>query len=378
MKYLSVALACLFLLLASPLAAAQPIPQPPSTPGESYILMDAATGRVLAEKNADKRLPPASLTKIMTGYVVYEALADGSIAMEDEVQVSEAAWRMGGSQMFLEVGDSVTVDKLLDGLVVQSGNDAALALAEYVGGSERAFVEQMNFYADELGLENTQFENPEGLNKDSHYSSARDLAILSRAMIRRFPERYQRYAKREFTYNDIRQYNRNDLLYSSDYVDGIKTGYTSEAGYCLAASGERDGTRLISVVMGEPGEDVRESSTRSLLSWGFRFYETHKLYAAGETLQEARIWKGASDRVRLGLAEDLAVTIPRGRYDALQASMSLPGQLVAPASKGEQLGRVTVELEGETIAEAPLVALSDVAAGSFLQRMSDAVLQWFQ
>jgi len=377
MKYLSTLCACLFLLLASPVMA-QPIPKPPSTSGESYILIDAATGKVLAEKNADKRLPAASLTKIMTGYAVYRALADGSITLKDEVEISEAAWRMGGSQMFLEVGDQVTVDKLLDGLVVQSGNDAALALAEYVGGSERAFVEQMNFYADELGLENTHFENPEGLNRKTHYSSARDLAKLSRAMIREYPERYERYSKREFTYNDIRQYNRNDLLYATDYVDGIKTGYTSEAGYCLVTSGVRDGTRLISVVMGEPSPDARESSSRALLSWGHRFYQSHRLYAAGETLKEARIWKGASDRVRLGLSQDLHVTIPKGEYDALEASMTFPGQLVAPAEEGEELGRVTVKLDGEVVAEAPLVALSGVAAGSFFQRMTDAVLQWFE
>lgn len=377
MKYLPALCACLFLFLSLP-AIAQPIPKPPSTSGESYILMEAETGKVLAAKNPDKRLPPASLTKIMTGYAVYRAIEDGSITLEDEVEVSEAAWRMGGSQMFLEVGDRVTVDKLLDGLVVQSGNDAALALAEYVGGSETAFVEQMNFYADELGLDNTRFENPEGLNRETHYSSARDMAELSRVMIRQFPERYERYSKREFTYNDIRQYNRNDLLYATDYVDGIKTGYTSESGYCLAASGERDGTRLISVVMGEPSADARESSSRALLSWGHRFYESHRLYAAGETLKEARIWKGATDQVRLGLSEDLHVTIPKGKYDALEASMTFPGQLVAPADEGEQLGQVTVKLDGEVVAEAPLVALSGVAAGSFFQRMTDAVLQWFE
>ncbi|MFW5969423.1 MAG: D-alanyl-D-alanine carboxypeptidase family protein [Halofilum sp. (in: g-proteobacteria)] len=377
MKYLPALCAALFLFLSLP-AMAQPIPKPPSTSGESYILMEAETGKVLAEKNADKRLPPASLTKIMTGYVVYRALEDGSISLEDEVDVSEAVWRMGGSQMFLEVGDRVSVDKLLDGLVVQSGNDAALALAEYVAGNETAFVEQMNYYAEELGLENTRFENPEGLTRETHYSTARDVAKLSRAMIREFPERYKRYAKREYTYNGIRQYNRNDLLYATDYVDGIKTGYTSKAGYCLAASGERDGTRLISVVMGEPDDNARESSTRALMSWGHRFYKSHRLYAAGETLKEARIWKGASDHVRLGLSEDLHVAIPKGEYDSLEASMTFPGQLVAPAEKGEQLGRVTVKLDGETVAEAPLVALSDVAPGSFFQRTTDTVLQWFE
>ncbi len=377
MKHLRILLACLFLL--APLGAtAQPIPKAPSTPGESHILMEAATGKVLAEKNADKRLGPASLTKIMTGYVVYKALADGSIRLDDEVEVSERAWRMGGSQMFLEVGDVVTVDKLLDGLVVQSGNDAALALAEHTSGSESAFVEQMNYYAEQLGLDNTHFENPEGLTGDTHYSSARDLATVARATIREFPDRYKRYDKRQFSYNGIEQYNRNDLLYSTDYVDGMKTGYTQEAGYCLVASGERDGMRLISVVMGEPSEDVRESSSRSLLSWGYRFYARHKLYAAGDVLKEAPIWKGARDQVRLGLASDLNVVIPQNAYESLEANMTFPGQLVAPAGKGEALGRVTVSLDGETLAEAPLVALDEVPAAGFLQRMADTVLLWFE
>ena len=378
MKFPSVLFASLCLLLATAPVAAQPIPKPPSTAGESYILMDAATGRVLAEKNADKRLAPASLTKIMTGYVVYEALASGSIALDDKVEVSEEAWRMGGSQMFLEVGKQVTVDELLDGLVVQSGNDAALALAEHVGGSKRAFVEQMNHYAEQLGLENSHFQNPEGLSVDGHYSSARDLARLARAVIRRHPDRYKRYAKREFTYNSIRQYNRNDLLYSDPTVDGMKTGYTAEAGYCLVASAKRDGMRLISVVMGEPSEDQRIADSRALLAWGSRFFESHRLYAAGEILKNARIWHGATDQVPLGLNTDLHVTLPKGEYDRLAASMSLPGRLVAPAQKGQQLGQVTVKLEDEVIAEAPLVAMADVGEGSFFQQMSDTVLQWFQ
>ncbi len=371
-------LLCLILLCLTATAAAAPVPKSPSVSGEAHILMAAGTGRVLAAENPDQRMAPASLTKIMTAYVVYKALEDGSIAMSDEVPISEAVWRMGGSQMFLEVDTEVTVDKLLDGLVVQSGNDAALALAEHVGGSEGAFVEQMNHYARELGLENTHFVNAEGMSSEEHYSTARDLATLSRALIREFPKHYERYSKRSFTYNNIQQYNRNDLLWRDAGVDGLKTGYTSDAGYCLAASAERDGMRLISVVMNAPSADKRSADTRSLMTWGFRFYRTHQLYAAGEELKRARIWHGAADEVSLGLEDDLLVTIPRDQYDSLDARMSFPGKLVAPAAAGQQLGAVEVVLDDETIAQAPLVALESVAEGSLFQRMADTVLQWFQ
>lgn len=371
-------LLCLLLACLAATATAAPVPKSPSVSGESHVLMAAGTGRILAADNPDQRMSPASLTKLMTAYVVYEALADGSIALSDEVPISEEVWRMGGSQMFLEVDTKVSVDKLLDGMVVQSGNDAALALAEHVGGSEAAFVEQMNHYAAELGLENTHFVNAEGMSAEEHYSTARDLAKLSRALIRQFPEHYKRYSKRSFTYNNIQQYNRNDLLWRDTGVDGLKTGYTPKAGYCLAASAERDGMRLISVVLNAPSTDKRSADTRSLLSWGFRFYRTHQLYAAGDVLKRARIWNGAADEVPLGLEKDLLVTIPRDQYDALDARMSFPGKLVAPAAAGQQLGSVEVVLGEETIAQAPLVALEPVAEGSLLQRMADTVLQWFQ
>jgi D-alanyl-D-alanine carboxypeptidase (penicillin-binding protein 5/6) len=369
---------CLILLCLTAGATAAPVPKSPSISGESHVLMAAGTGRILAAENPDQRMAPASLTKLMTAYVVYRALDDGSISMSDEVPISEAVWRMGGSQMFLEVDTKVTVDQLLDGLVVQSGNDAALALAEHVGGSERAFVEQMNHYAGELGLENTHFVNSEGMSDQDHYSTARDLAILSRALIEEFPKHYERYSKRSFTYNNIQQYNRNDLLWRDAGVDGLKTGYTGEAGYCLAASAKRDGMRLISIVLNAPSPDKRSADTRSLMSWGFRFFRTHQLYASGEVLKRARIWQGASDEVPLGLENDLLVTIQRDQYDSLDARMSFPGKLVAPAAAGQQLGSVEVVLGEETVAQAPLVALESVAEGSFFQRMTDTVLQWFQ
>lgn len=378
MTRLIVLLTCVLAMAAVTPAAAVPVPKPPSVSAESYVLMEAETGRVLASDEPDKRMAPASLTKIMTAYVVYQALDAGSISLDDEVTISENAWRMGGSQMFLEVGTTATVDELLDGLVVQSGNDAALALAEHVGGSESAFVEQMNHYAERMGLENTHFVNTEGLPVDDHYASARDIARMTRALIRDFPGHYERYSKREFTYNNIRQYNRNELLWSDADVDGVKTGYTADAGYCLVTSSRRDGMRLISVVMGAPSEDRRAADSRSLLAWGFRFYETHRLYAAADVLREARIWKGARDVIPLGLERDLVVIIPTGEYDDLDASMSFPGRLVAPAQKGDALGTVTVTLDGEQVAEAPLVALEAVARGSFLQRAADTVIQWFQ
>lgn len=376
-RIVSVVSLFLFLIATVP-AAAGPIPKAPSISGESYYLLDVRTGRTLAAKNPDQRMAPASLTKMMAAYVVYDALEEGAISLDDEVEISEAAWRMGGSQMFLEVGTVATVNQLLDGLVVQSGNDAAVALAEHTAGSVAAFVEQMNYRAELLGLENSHFENPEGLPAETHYSTARDLARIARAIINDFPQHYERYSKREFTYNNIRQYNRNDLLWSDPSVDGLKTGYTEEAGYCLVASAQRDGMRLVSVVLGAPSEDQRVADSRSLLSWGFRFFETHRLYAGGESLKTARIWKGAQDQVDLGIATDLHVTIPRGEYENLQAELSLPKRIEAPIPEGQQVGTVNVSLDDETVAEVPLITLQPVALGSFFQRMTDTVLQWFE
>lgn len=365
-------------LLAAAAAHAGSVPKAPSISGESYYLMDARTGRALAATNPDERVAPASLTKLMTAYVVYGAIKEGAISLDDEVEISEAAWRMGGSQMFLEVGTTATVDQLLDGLVIQSGNDAAVSLAEHAAGSVPAFVEQMNHAAEQLGLENTHFMNPEGLPEEGHYSTAHDLTIIARAIITQFPERYDRYSKREFTYNNIRQYNRNDLLFSDPSVDGLKTGHTQEAGYCLVASAKRDGMRLISAVLGSPSEDQRVSDSRALLSWGFRFFDTHQLYAAGDVLKTTRIWKGAQDQVDLGTASDLHVTIPRGEYENLQAEVTLPKRIEAPIEANRPVGTISVTLDGETVAEVPLVTLQAVARGSFFQRVTDTVLQWFE
>jgi len=377
MKRLIATLVLAFLTVSAP-AWSMPVPKAPTLSADAYFLMDADTGRVLASENPHQRMAPASLTKMMTAYVVYQAIDSGSISLDDKVKISKKAWKTGGSRMFLEVGTTATVDQLLDGLVVQSGNDAAVALAEHTAGSTSAFVEQMNHYAKQLGLENTHFVNPDGLPTEGHYSTARDLAKIAQAIIEHFPERYKRYSKRDFTYNDIHQYNRNDLLWSDPSVDGVKTGHTAQAGYCLVASARRDGMRLISVVLGSSSEDQRVSDSRALLAWGFRFFETHKLYAAGDVLKEARIWEGAQDQVKLGLDRDLVVTIPKGEYDALDASMSFPGRLVAPASKGQELGTVKVTLKDQQVAQAPLVALEPVARGNFFQRAADTVMEWFE
>ena len=333
---------------------------------------------LLSLDNSDQRMEPASITKIMTSYVVYKEMAKGSIGAEDLVTISEKAWRMGGSRMFIEVGTKVSVHDLLLGLVIQSGNDASVALAEYVAGSEESFADYMNIQARALGMENTHFVNATGLPHEDHYTTAYDVAILSRALIAEFPEHYEMYRQREFTYNDIQQYNRNKLLWRDDTVDGIKTGHTESAGYCLAASAERDGMRLISVVLGSQSENSRAVASRKLLGYGFRFYETHRLYAAGEVLEQPRIWKGASENLPLGLERDLFITIPRGLYAKLQASMNLPGAIEAPVAEGQVVGTVEVRLEDELVSSQPLVALAAVAEGNLLQKARDAVMRYFQ
>lgn len=375
-----IAASLLFLsLFFSPVGASVPVPSPPSIAGEAYYLMEARTGRVLAEHNAEARIPPASLTKIMTAYVVYNALEDDSISLEDQVRVSEAAWRLGGSQMFIEVGTYVTVDELLNGMVVQSGNDASMALAEHVAGSESSFVEIMNTYAQRLGLENTRFANSSGLpSEEAQYTTARDMAMLAQALIREFPQHYTRYSQREFTYNNIRQHNRNELLWRDDSVDGVKTGHTSESGYALVSSAQRDDMRLVSAVLGSPSVQRRADDSAALLSWGFRFFETHRLFAQGRSIEAARIWEGETDTVDLGPAEDVFVTVPRGAYNQLAAEMSFPGTLVAPVARGDEVGDVVVTLDGEVVARAPVIALEDVARGGLFRRLIERARQWFE
>lgn len=358
--------------------SAAPIPAPPKVAASSYILIDFDSGRVLAEKNSNERLEPASITKIMTAYTVLSEMKQGSVSPNDEVVISEKAWRMPGSRMFVEAGSKVRVDALFNGMVIQSGNDASVALAEHVAGSEDAFVGLMNEHAKRLGMENTHFTNSTGLPNPDHFTTARDIAIMSIATIRDFPDHYPTYAIKEFTYNNIKQYNRNKLLWRDKSVDGIKTGHTDNAGYCLATSAKRGDMRLISVVMGTKSDQSRAEVSQALLNYGFRFFETHKLYRAGDSLNSARVWQGDKEQMELGLKQDLYVTIPRNQYNKLKAEMVLASPLNAPINKGQELGKVVITLSGKTTAEVPLVALHDVATGGIWSKIKDSVLRWFE
>jgi D-alanyl-D-alanine carboxypeptidase (penicillin-binding protein 5/6) len=316
------------------------------------------------------------MTKLMTGYVAFKELQSGNATLQDIVPVSENAWRTGGSRMFIEPGMEVTFEQMLLGMIVQSGNDASVALAEYLAGSESAFAEVMNFYARELGMENSNFVNATGLPDENHYSTARDVALLSQAIISEFPEYYAWYSQKEFTFNGIRQHNRNNLLWRDPAVDGLKTGHTEAAGYCLASSARDDGMRLISVVMGSASEQSRASESQSLLSYGFRFFETVQLYRAGDRLTDAPVWKGETHVVDLGVAEDLFVTIPRGRYNDLDAELLLQETILAPISAGQELGRVSISLDEEIVADLSLQAQADVVEAGFIGRTWDSLKLW--
>ena len=357
--------------------AAMPVPAPPDVAAKSYFLVDFSSGKLLAEKNADKRIEPASITKMMTAYVVYKEIDALRLSMEDMVEISEKAWRMKGSRMYLEVNASVSVHDLLKGLIVQSGNDASVALAEHIAGTEEAFVQLMNQYAADLGMAGTNFVNCTGWPDKKHLTTARDIATLAVAIIAEFPEHYSWYAEKEYTYNDIKQYNRNKLLWSDETVDGIKTGHTESAGYCLVSSALRSDMRIISVVLGTKSKKARASVSQALLNYGFRFYESHTIYDADEVLSHPRIWSGEVETLNVGLAKDLAITIPRGAYDNLDATMDIDKNIEAPVTKGQQIGLVKVSLEGKLLTSVPLVALETVEEGGFIQQAKDYVLRLF-
>jgi serine-type D-Ala-D-Ala carboxypeptidase (penicillin-binding protein 5/6) len=364
-------------------AVEMPVPPPPAIVGEAWLLMDHATGQVLAGEDIDARREPASLTKVMTSYVVAAEMDAGKITPDEPVMMSEHAWRTGGagtdgSYSGFEVNQTAPLIEMEKGMTVQSGNDAAIALAEHIAGSEDAFAALMNAHARRLGMANTNFVNPHGLPHPEHYSTARDLAILARAMIRDYPEHYAYNAIREFTVGNITQRNRNLLLWRDPSVDGIKTGHTRAAGYCLMTSAERDGQRLISVVLGSTGEKQRADDSQALLNWGFRFFETHTLYGAGTPVSTQRVWKGAANEVALGLAAPLAVTVQRGTYERLEPTMDVPRTLVAPIAQGQEIGTVRVTLDGELVAERPLVALQAVEPGGFFRRLWDSLRLWWQ
>ena len=379
MKIVSLFVAILTVLFSgSGWAAAKPIPNPPELDATSYFLVDFDSGRVLAEKDPDRHIEPASITKLMTAYLVDKAIADGDIALDEMVTISEKAWRMKGSKMFVEVGKQVPVEDLLKGLIIQSGNDASVALAEHIAGSESAFAGYMNHQAQLLGMTNTNFVNATGWPDENHYSSARDIATLTRAVINEFPESYSYYKEREYTYNEIRQFNRNRLLWRDDTVDGVKTGHTESAGFCLVASAQREDMRLISVVLGADSDKSRTQSSQSLLNYGFRFYETHKLYRAEEVLKTARIWYGEQEQVNLGVGKDIHITIPRGRYRDLDASMEIDREISAPVALGQQLGQVNIKLDDELMLSEDIVAMQGVGEGSFFVRTMDSIKLMFR
>ena len=365
----------IFLLALSSNVIAAPtiIPAPPAIDASSYLVLDYSSGKMIVEENIDKRLPPASLTKIMTTYVVASELKEGNLSLEDEVLVSEKAWRTQGSRMFIEVGKRVTVDDLLHGVIIQSGNDASVALAEHISGTEGVFADLMNKHAEKLGMKNTHYTNSTGLPDENHYTTARDLAILSRAYISNFPEIYKRNSIKEFTFNKIKQHNRNKLLWRDSSVDGIKTGHTDAAGYCLVASAERDDMRLISVVMGTSGANARAKASQALLNYSFRFYESHKLYSAGETITSALIWKADAKEINLGTDNDVHITVPRGQYEKLKPVVDIPADIIAPVNKGDKQGMLNINLNGEVLLTIPLLALDSVSEGGFLTRMKDEI-----
>ena len=354
-------------------AAKNTTPRPPDIKADGYILVDFNSGQILLEKNPDQRMEPASLTKMMTAYVVYSEIQKGNAGLSEMVKISNKAWRMKGSRMFVESGKRVSVEELLKGMIVQSGNDATIALAEHIAGSEEDFVIMMNEYAKILGLNDTHFYNATGLPHRNHYSTPRDMSNLGRAIIRDFPDDYRAFSLKVYKYNKIEQKNRNRLLWSNKYVDGIKTGHTDSAGYCLVASALRDNMRLISVVLGTKSKKARERESHKLLTHGFRFYETHKLYTAKEPLSRVRIWKGQSKELPLGLIEDLFVTIPKGQYKNLDASMSINAEIIAPVGQGNTYGTVNITLGRKNYAVRKLIALTDIPTGSLFQTIIDTI-----
>ena len=350
----------------------------PQLGAKSHILVDYLTSSVLSEHNANERLEPASLTKIMTVYVAGHALQSGLIALDDEIKVSEKAWRMEGSRMFIEAGKRVSVDDLLQGVIVQSGNDASVALAEHISGTEDVFASVMTYHARKLGMTNSNFTNSTGLPDLDTYTTAKDMAVLSSALIREFPKLYARFDIQEFTYNNIRQSNRNRLLFLDESADGLKTGHTEAAGYCLVSSAERDGVRLISAVMGAKSDTERTEASLTLINYGYRFFETRELYRDSEVITTLKIWKGAAEKIDLGPSDTVFVTIPRGRHDDLKATANVDAPLIAPIRKGQTLGRMVISLDGEQLAAVPLLALDDIDTGSFFVRLYDNVMLIFE
>ena len=351
------------------------VPEAPEINASGYLLMEMHSGKILVEKNADQRLEPASLTKIMTAHVVFEEIAKGKLKLSDMVHISEKAWKTEGSRMFVKVNSDVSVEDLLRGLIIQSGNDSAVALAEHIAGSEDAFAGLMNAHAAQLGMTSTNFVNSTGLPHPDHYTTPSDIVKVTAATIRDYPDFYPMYAEKQFTYNEIKQYNRNNLLWRNNAVDGVKTGHTEAAGFCLVSSAKYDQMRLIAVVMGTESAKARIKESQALLAFGSRFYETHRLYEAGQKLTENRVWFGDQKILALGIGEDVYVTIPSRDYDNLKPTLEVKAKLEAPINKGDSLGNVTVMLGNDVVTTRPLVALAQVEKGSLWRRFLDFIYQ---
>ncbi len=352
-------------------------PAPPALNAKAFILIDVDSGKIIAEKNSEQRLPPASLTKMMTLYVVSNALNNNQIHLNDNVRISELAWKTGGSRMFIKEGQYVSIEDLLKGVIVDSGNDACVALAEHIGSSEAGFTELMNNQAKSLGMNNSHFTDSTGLPDPNHYTTAKDLAVLGRALIKSFPQYYHWYKQKWFTYNNIRQPNRNRLLWRDGQVDGIKTGHTNDAGFCLVSSAKRGEMRLLAVVLNAPSDASRADDSERLINYGFRFFETHELYKANQSVGKVRVYKGNTPEINVGMLNNDYVTIPSGQYQRLSIKAKLPKYIEAPIRKGQPVGELVIQFEGETIDKRPLYALQDEAAGGLWTRTTDSMKMMF-
>ncbi|MDZ7924888.1 MAG: D-alanyl-D-alanine carboxypeptidase family protein [Marinagarivorans sp.] len=355
------------------------IPKPPQAAARAYILIDAKTGHVLVEENADEQLPPASLTKIMTSYIVADELSSGKLGEQDKVYITDDAWRRGGtssggSTMFVKPRTEVSVIDLLRGVIIQSGNDASIALAQHVSGSEEAFADVMNQTAALLGMSSTHFVNSTGWPADTHLTTARDLSLLAKATINDHPDYYKLYAEKSFEYNGIRQDNRNSLLFRDSSVDGLKTGHTEAAGYCLVSTAQKDGMRLIAVVLGARSMEARAVESQKLLSYAFRYYETHNVIQGGQAIQQAKVWKGLHNQVALGVSKDIALTIPRGSAEDLEVTTEVLSTIKAPLQQGQVLGSISVSYSGDQLYKGDIVALNDVAEAGFFARLWDSLM----
>jgi len=366
------------LLLITNTAISQTTPKPPSINANSYLLMDFNSEKLLAEFDINKRVEPASITKMMTAYVVFSELKSGNLNLNDLVTISEKAWRTGGSKMFIEVNKKVKIDDLIKGMIIQSGNDACVALSEHIAGSEEIFADLMNQHAKKIGMKNSNFANATGLPEDNHYITAIDAAKLAKAIILNFPIYFETFSQKEFTYNEITQHNRNTLLWRDPSVDGFKTGHTQAAGYCLVSTAKRNGMRLITVVMGAESQKSRADESQKLFNYGYRFFETNLLYKAREKRVNIEVWKGENENLDLGLADDLYITIPRGQYKNLKAKVDIPNYITAPISNSQVIGQLNIHLGEQLITSKDLIALTTVVTGGWWKRTTDSMGLWFK